>query len=103
MTKQKTLKQLIDEVIEEYAGRINQLGDNELWKFVRSEEMFNFFRQSLLKIAVATAEAGRGKKKTTEGLKEHGVLWERRWAFNTAIDEQQQKLKAFMGEYYEEK
>ena len=51
MKKEKNLSKIIDDVVEEYADKINRLGDIELWKFVRGEEMFGFLRQSLLKIA----------------------------------------------------
>ena len=100
----KTLQDLIDEIVGEMSMRIPQLNYRD------NKQHLDFFCQSLIKIAKATAEAGRVEEKNdiaqliadTEGSFNPTEMDEGlKRGFNQAVQEQQQKLKKFLGEYYD--
>ena len=79
MTKQKTLKQLIDEVMEEFGrkfrfgiyGKPSVTPATETTVYyggaeILTEEVKQFLRHSLIKAARATAEAGRVEEDTAD-------------------------------------
>jgi hypothetical protein len=94
MRNQKTLKQLIDEVIKEFEKRFSNDSQEAKQRFKEreylansEEEIHDFLRQSLIGIAKITAKTG--------SVEPHW-LDEDYWAgYNDAIQERQQKLKEF--------
>lgn len=119
MTKNPTLQNLIDEVMEEFDkefGEVDSFGEIYYPSLsAHPEKVLKFLRQSLLKIAQATAGAGRIEKEEDEyecsGSNTHlaycggcqSYNQEYKDGFNQAVQEQQQKLKEFLGEYYDQK
>jgi len=122
MTKQKNLKQLIDEVMEEFDEIFSPVErEGQVYYHFHPEigdELKDFLHQFLIKIAKATAEAGKlreydntieipvdpEQKSGENRIAIESQLRSRyRGGFNQAVQEQQQKLKEFMGEYYDQK
>lgn len=114
MTKKQTLQNLIEGVMGELKkGFIHRI-DGETYN-----DLVDFIRNNLIKIAKATAEAGRVEEKDLDDVEFNleKYLTGRKWSeitsgkikdiiysagqksgFNQAIQEQQQKLKEFFGE-----
>ena len=99
MNKKQTLQNLIDEIIEEFDKKF---ACYSLRGGKPNTTCMKFLRQSLLKIAQVTAEVGKLKKK--------GMIINGKRAlaigdnyFNQAVQQQQNQLKEFLGEYYDKK
>jgi hypothetical protein len=113
MKSKKTLEQLISEVMEELKPRVlkpTRKEEERFWE-VKSmlveelwQEMKEPLRQSLIKIAKATAEVGRMKpikekdKIPLPRVRQYMFSTDRQDGFNQAVQEQQQKLKEFLGD-----
>ena len=95
MKKEKNLQNLIDGIIEEFDDLFR--ADLDKWDKPAVRE---WIKKNLLKIAKATAEAGRVEKLHPYtfpanyflGMKTENIAVDR---FNQAIQEQQRKLKEF--------